>query len=685
MNLLKRMMVRKILKKAYWMWYPGDWEIWLHEKSTVDREVRGVNFPPYWKLDTHFTSVIYKLDYFLEEAEEVFIRADGEFSVYFNDDDNHRYNDSKVIFPAGQHTVKVTVYNKVNVPSLYVEGKTITSQSDWKVSCYDSNWKTPGHWVETFGTADTPPSEYALETKEIKAEKIQPYETGWLVDFGKNLMGYLHLSLAMGLGKVNIFYGESKEEAIETDHSTLTDELLVDDTTTDYRLNRVRAFRYVRIIPENVDISLERVAVDYEYLPVEHKATFKSSDVTLNKIWDTSMYTFHLNTREFFIDGIKRDRWVWAGDAYQSFLMNYYSFFDVEVAKRTLIALRGKDPVTSHINTILDYSLYWFISLYDYYYHTGDLEFIENNFESMVSLMDFCLKRENENGFLEGIDEDWVFVDWADIDNTGEVSTIQILFYQSLKSMSLLSKLVRDYTKAELYKEKSEELKSKIKKYFWDDEHNYFYHHRIDNVLQSSVTKYPNLFSILYGLLSKEETLQLDDSVFNNRSIQDIHTPFMRFFELSALGEIGKNEQVLEEILSYWGGMLNLGATTFWERYDANAKDNEHYEMYGMKYGKSLCHAWGASPIYLLGKYFLGVKPTSPGYKSFIVEPKLGGLEWIEGTVPVGEDGTVTIYKNKDIIRVKTNRENGKIRYEVDGEVYEEPIPVTDEFFEIHL
>jgi hypothetical protein len=29
--------------------------------------------------------------------------------------------------------------------------------------------------------------------------------------------------------------------------------------------------------------------------------------------------------------------------------------------------------------------------------------------------------------------------------------------------------------------------------------------------------------------------------------------------------------------------------------------------MYGRPFGKSLCHAWGASPIYLLGKYYLGV------------------------------------------------------------------------------
>lgn len=36
--------------------------------------------------------------------------------------------------------------------------------------------------------------------------------------------------------------------------------------------------------------------------------------------------------------------------------MNYYLFFDSETVKRTIWQLRGKDPVTSHINTIMDYT-----------------------------------------------------------------------------------------------------------------------------------------------------------------------------------------------------------------------------------------------------------------------------------------------------------------------------------------
>ena len=94
--------------------------------------------------------------------------------------------------------------------------------------------------------------------------------------------------------------------------------------------------------------------MEYEFLPEDYRGSFRCNDEELNRIWEVGAYTMHLTTREFFIDGIKRDRWVWSGDAIQSYLMNYYLFFDSETVKRTIWLLRGKDPVTSHTNTIMD-------------------------------------------------------------------------------------------------------------------------------------------------------------------------------------------------------------------------------------------------------------------------------------------------------------------------------------------
>lgn len=143
----------------------------------------------------------------------------------------------------------------------------------------------------------------------------------------------------------------------------------------EYTLENSKAFRYVYITHEP-GVQIGEVSMQYEYLPEEYRGTFRCNDEELNRIWEVGAYTMHLTTREFFIDGIKRDRWVWSGDAIQSYLMNYYLFFDSESVKRTIWLLRGKDPVTSHSNTIMVIHSIGFSAVYDYYLYSGDRQFV---------------------------------------------------------------------------------------------------------------------------------------------------------------------------------------------------------------------------------------------------------------------------------------------------------------------
>ena len=141
-----------------------------------------------------------------------------------------------------------------------------------------------------------------------------------------------------------------------------------------------------------------------------------------------------------------------------------------------------------------------------------------------------------------------------------------------------------------------------------------------------------------------------------------ISTPYMRFYELEALCVLGEQEQVMKEMKEYWGGMIREGATTFWEKYNPTDKGAEHLAMYGRPYGKSLCHAWGASPIYLLGKYYLGIQPVKAGYSEFSITPVLGGLKWMEGTVPT-PNGEIHLYMNEKTIKVTATEGKGYLTF----------------------
>ncbi len=641
-----------------WIWYPGDFEVWLHTKVGGRRQERGQPYPPFWRVDSPYPLIRFEKKYTIEKAENIRIFADGRLQVRLDGAIQHDFEPQNFTLPSGTHSLSFLVENYHTFPSLLVQGHSVFTDESWTVTNQDHNYYNAA--AASFSVPMEPPSTFRLAYTPITAQVIQKNKNSVLVDFGKETFGKVVVEQLLGKGRLRLFYGETKEEALAETLAETYDYLDVNRNTKASDTTETRAFRYIYAVWDE-NISFDKLSALYEYLPVKNKGEFICSDSLLNKIYDVSLYTLHLATREFHLDGIKRDRWVWSGDAYQSYLMNFYTFFDEDVNKRTLYALRGHDPVNTHINTILDYSFYWMIGIYDHFFYTGDTAFVKQIYPRMKNLMDFCLGRTNKNGFVEGLPGDWVFIDWANIEKDGEVSFQQLLLARSLESMSLSAELAGDEVYARKCKEMAENVKEKIFSTFWNNEQGAFVHNRKNGMLSENVTRYANMFAILFGYASQEMTEKIREHVIFNDSILKITTPYMKFYELASLCEVGEKKKAIEFVRDYWGGMLNLGATSFWETYDPEQSGEEHYAMYGRPFGKSLCHAWGANPVYLFGKYLLGVKPESPGYKTYSVEPSLAGLAWIKGKVPT-PSGTIDLFMDKNTIKVKTAEGTGILK-----------------------
>lgn len=671
-----------------WIWYPGDYEIWLGNEMNNRRTERGAFFPPFWKTDSHYVVVEFSKKLDLAAPEEIEIAVEGRYNVKL-DGKLQFGSPRKFMLPAGEHNLNIKVYNQATPPALFVKGITVNTDATWKVTFEDKEWidesgkasdtsatlyMDAGYW--NFNTPDQKPSEFRLSTEPMEPVKQTAVKNGILIDFGKETFGYIRLHGLAGNGNIDLYYGESPEEAMDTEYCETLDRLQLDknkitdlalnittETNGDYTLINSKAYRYV-YVEQSPSVQCERISMLYEYLPEEYRGSFRCNDDEINRIWDIGAYTMHLTTREFFIDGIKRDRWVWSGDAIQSYLMNYYLFFDSESVKRTIWLLRGKDPVTSHSNTIMDYTFYWFLSIYDYYLYSGDAAFVAQIYPRMQSMMDYVLGRTNANGMVEGMTGDWVFVDWADgyLDKKGELSFEQVLFCKSLETMALCANLVADIDGVQKYAQLADDLRDQLLPAFWDEGKQALVHNRIDGVRSDAVTRYSNMFSVFFGYLDDKKKQAIKRSVLLNDDILKITTPYMRFYELEALCALGEQDEVMKEMKAYWGGMLALDATSFWEKYNPEESGTEHLSMYGRPYGKSLCHAWGASPIYLLGKYYLGVQPVEAGYKTFTITPVLGGLKWMEGNVPT-PNGDIHVYMDEQSIRVKATEGKGYVYF----------------------
>lgn len=675
--------------KATWIWYPGDYEIWLGNKMNNRRTERGAFFPPFWKIDSHYVVVEFSKVIELTEPEEIAIAVEGRYNVKLNGRLLFGMPE-RIMLPAGRHALHIKVWNQSTPPALFVEGEKVFTDSSWRVTYEDKEWiDESGRASDTsatiyaragsgsFDSIDNPPSAYRLAVRPEKAVAVEHVAEGMLVDFGKETFGFLQFNGMRGRGNLNIYYGESRSEALDTSYCETLDRLVVDGgkvtdlslrTTyplTDlFTLENSKAFRYVYLTSDDA-LSWDELSMLYEYKPAVRRGSFRCNDEELNRIWEISAYTMELTTREFFIDGIKRDRWAWSGDASQSYLMNYYINFDSETVKNTVWLLRGKDPVTSHINTIMDYTFYWFISIYDYYLFSGDLDFLKQIYPRMQTMMRFVLDRTNDEGMVEGLAGDWVFVDWADgfMSKQGELSFEQVLFCRSLETMAFCAGLTGNLSEQQYYAQLASALQSKLIPLFWDESKQALVHNRLNGTRQPEVTRYANIFAIFFNYLTSQQQQMVKNSVLLNDEVMAITTPYMRFYELEALCVLGEQPVVLEEIKTYWGGMMHKGATSFWEKYNPQDRGDEHLAMYGRPYGKSLCHSWGASPLYLLGRYFLGVEPEEAGYSEFSITPVLGGLEWMEGSVPT-PNGEISVRMDRKQIRVKATEGRGTLTFE---------------------
>jgi len=637
-------------------------------------------FPPFWKQDSHWATVEFSTVVNLKKAETITIAAEGRYNFML--DGKLRFGEPQQFeIPAGEHKINIKVWNQATPPTLFVEGETIQTDSSWLATYEDKIWidengvahgsgiyVPAGCW--NFNSIEQKPSEWQLARKRIKAVDIKKGNDGsLLVDFGKESMGYLVLEDIQGEGLVEIYYGESREEALDKEHCETLDKFEVSGSR--FQVPESKAFRFIYI---ETDVTIGKIAMDYEYLPFDDKksGSFCCNDEELNRIWEVGAYTMDLTTREFFMDGIKRDRWTWSGDAIQSYLMNYYLRYDLDCVKRTIRQLRGKDPVTAHVNTIMDYTFYWFKSILDYYQYSGDVAFVKEIFPRMVTLMNYCMIRTNTDGLMESQPDDWIFVDWVDfpMHKRGTLCFEQILFVEALRAMAVCCTICEDEDDG-YYQMEAERTLKKVKELFWSEQHHAFLHAIEDGQMNPQVTKFPNMFAILYDFVMEEEKKQIMQSVMLNKEIPTITTPYMRFYELAALCEMGLQKEVLPEIKAYWGGMLREGATSFWEKYNPEETGTQHLAMYGRPYGKSLCHAWGASPVYLMGKFYLGVKPTKPGYTEYEVKPTLGGLEWMEGEVPTPFG---KVHVKMDTRQVTVRSDGGKGTLLVDGKRIEIPV-----------
>jgi alpha-L-rhamnosidase len=411
---------------------------------------------------------------------------------------------------------------------------------------------------------------------------------------------------------------------------------------------RNTGFRFVKItfLPTAhyaADVSFSKLAANFIYYPVEYRGSFAASDPLLTKIWYTGAYTTHVCMQDDIWDAIKRDREAWMGDLVISGEVINNVFGDRFLMEQTLSRLRlsvqpengaPTDFPTDHINHIPGYSYAWIQVLADFHRHQGDYDYLLRQHDLLVSMLQFIMTDYNSQMLFVNTNRSWNFVDWGHdfkADSRASRITTQLFLVKALNEASFLFQEMNDTENAQHYAALAEQLKLVARKHFQNPITRWFGEDRPNNAMAiyAGVAN-PNEYESIY--------LSLGEPLFPNH--QNYVSPYFRNYLIFAQGLSGHTQETIDFMKTYWGAMLNLGASTWFENFDLSWPKEHFHEHMGIEtrypntYNVSLSHAWSSGPTNWLTERVLGIRPVKGGFSETDLDPDLGALEWVSGTVP---------------------------------------------------
>ena len=480
-----------------------------------------------------------------------------------------------------------------------------------------------------------------------------------VLDFGQELHGGLEFSVHKITGakqaKIRIRFGESVTETMSqlggvtnatNDHARRDLTLTVQELS----MNPVgeTGFRFVRIdlLTPDVSITINTVKAVMIFRDVPYLGSFSCDDELLNQIWNVGAYTVHLNMQQYIWDGIKRDRLVWIGDLHPEIATIQAVFGNQKIIGDSLDFVVAETPPGQWMNNIPSYSMWWIIIQHDYFMQFGDLEYLQKQIPYMKNICRMLTMHIDEYG--KDCTPDMRFVDWPTKDNADATDVgLQALHTLANQYAMQLFTLVGETQMAEQCRMDAQRLKK------WQ--------------VHMADAKQANALAVIAGLLDAKTANAQSLSCGGAEGL----SAFMGYYILLARAMAGDVSGALDTIREYWGGMLKLGATTFWEDFDIRWLEHaapidrlpKEYEVdvhgtYGRHcyqgFRHSLCHGWASGPTSWMTRYILGVQILEPGCRKILVKPQLCGLKWVRGTYPTPEGVLEIEHRTQENGGVKT-------------------------------
>ena len=328
------------------------------------------------------------------------------------------------------------------------------------------------------------------------------------------------------------------------------------------------------------------------------------ADESLRSVYEAAIRTFAQNASDIYMDCPSRERAGWLCDSYFTGMAEYFFFgkCDVEAAFLENFRLYRADSllpdgalpmcypsdIKPNGEFIPQWDMWYVIEVADYVLKRGHESEREWFRDSVLGILRFLERHENENGLLEDLPS-WNFVEWSKANEW----TKNVNYPTNFLYVGVLLAAYALYGN-EAHKEKALSVREKTKALAFDGE--VFADHAVrdeNGVLNNAqdVSEAGQYYAMLFGDVDLNEPkyakLQshIDDGFrafaehLGNRDFVPVNAFIGRYLRMQTLLMLEKYEILLENVSTFFSGMAKTTGT-LWEYKDGKGSKNHGFASY---------------------------------------------------------------------------------------------------------
>jgi alpha-L-rhamnosidase len=469
------------------------------------------------------------------------------------------------------------------------------------------------------------------------------------LDFGVEAAGWLEFESSDLNGEVELSISEYNRPGVvnigpKTPRKTAVPER-VGPNTWRLRLNDLCyegvRFGWVHVRSCGTPWQMRNLRAVCQIKPTNYRGSFASSNSLLDRIWETGAYAVKLNLLEDHVGSIlidRGDRHSWTGDALVTQAASLAAFGNFDFIRLNTERMQDDD------NGIETYALHWIRLLADYVLRSGDRHFWEGQLPRVATKLRraltvaqsrdfygypaFCGHDDRLGGFIEDTPP-------------ANLRYYRYLARRAARETLVLLDMLPVVATGPTVRQAAEELIAKIDWLRAEDGGQLGLHEGSEALLAGALT-------------NPREIEDLAQRIYADPIRSVSYSPFNGYFVLEGMAAAGCWAEAGTLLDRCWGGMLRLGATTFWESFRPEWVDclepNDPI-FCGTQGFTSLCHPWSSGPTRWLSDHVLGVTPAAPAFAVIRVAPSSGLVASCRGTVPTPA-GEIEIERDGANIRV---------------------------------